>query len=166
MHSGLKTSGRSTVMKISLVSSHLSTPEPLRSGDSSLDSLTHNFSKLCPQENTCPCLHKPVFPSLTSAVTQSGECGWNAESWASQSSGMPCESDESQGFSHYLSNPCSRSQPSSCGACDIQSIKSSGSLFSDPSQSDPNGGNDTFTYKIIQFARVTKTDVEVCLLNA
>lgn len=144
LHSGLKTSCRSTIMKTSSVSSHLSTPEPLRSEDSSLDSLTHKFSKLCPQENTCPCLHKPVFPSLSSAVTQSEESGWNAESWASQSSGMPCESDESQGFSHYLSNPCSTSQPSPCGACNNQSTKSDGSLLDDQSQSNPNGGNEIF----------------------
>ncbi|KAI7797941.1 interleukin-1 receptor-associated kinase 1 [Triplophysa rosa] len=136
LHSGLKTSGRSTIMKMSSVPSHLSTPEPLRSEDSSLDSLTNKFSKLCPQEDTCPCLHKPVFPTLTSAVTQSGESGWNAVSWASQSSGMPCESDESQGFSHYLSNTCSRVQPLSC---DIQRTKSGGSILDDPSQSNPNG---------------------------
>ncbi|XP_056585828.1 interleukin-1 receptor-associated kinase 1 [Triplophysa dalaica] len=139
LHSGLKTSGRSTIMKMASVSSDLSTPEPLRSEDSSLDSLTSKFSKICPQENTCPCLHKPVFPSLTSVVTQSGESGWNAVSWASQSSGTPCESDESQGFSHYLSNTCSRVQPSSCGACDIQRTKSGGSLLDDPSQSNQNG---------------------------
>uniref|UniRef100_A0A673GWP5 Protein kinase domain-containing protein n=1 Tax=Sinocyclocheilus rhinocerous TaxID=307959 RepID=A0A673GWP5_9TELE len=140
VHLGLKTSGRSTTVRLSPVSSHPSTPEPLRSDSSSLDSLTHQFSKLRPQEDTYPCLHKTVCPTLTSVVTQSScsESELNAESWASQSSGMPCESDESQGFSQYLTGHCSRAQVTSCGACGIQSTKSSGSLVENSSQSSPN----------------------------
>lgn len=138
LYSELTTCGRSTTVKIFPVPSDLSTPEPLRSENSSLDSLAQQFSKLCPQEDTYPCLHKPIFPTLKSTVTQSDKSGWNAESWASQSSGIPCESDESQGFSHYFTNTSSRSQPLSCGACDNQSTNSSGSLGSDPSQSSPN----------------------------
>uniref|UniRef100_A0A672MJ25 Protein kinase domain-containing protein n=1 Tax=Sinocyclocheilus grahami TaxID=75366 RepID=A0A672MJ25_SINGR len=140
VHSGLKTSVRSTTVRLSPVSSHPSTPEPLRSDSSSLDSLTHQFSKLRPQEDTYPCLHKTVCPTLTSVVTQSScsESELNAESWASQSSGMPCESDESQGFSQYLTGHCSRAQVTSCGACGIQSTKTSGSLVENSSQSSPN----------------------------
>ncbi|XP_016359431.1 interleukin-1 receptor-associated kinase 1-like isoform X2 [Sinocyclocheilus anshuiensis] len=140
VHLGLKTSCRSTTVRLSPVSSHPSTPEPLRSDSSSLDSLTHQFSKLRPQEDTYPCLHKTVCPTLTSVVTQSScsESELNAESWASQSSGMPCESDESQGFSQYLTGHCSRAQVTSCGACGIQSTKTSGSLVENSSQSSPN----------------------------
>uniref|UniRef100_A0A673JC44 Interleukin-1 receptor-associated kinase 1 n=1 Tax=Sinocyclocheilus rhinocerous TaxID=307959 RepID=A0A673JC44_9TELE len=140
VHSGLKTFGRSTTVRMSPVSSHPSTPEPLRSDSSSLDSLAHQFSKLHPQESTYPCLHKTVYPTLTSVVTQSScsESELNAESWASQSSGMPCESDESQGFSQFLTSHCSRAQATSCGACGIQSSKTSGSLVESPSQSSPN----------------------------
>ncbi|XDV49507.1 hypothetical protein PO909_018744 [Leuciscus waleckii] len=140
VHSGLKTSGRSTMVRISPVSSHPSTPEPLRSDNSSLDSLAHQFSKLHPQENTYPCLHKPIFPTLASEMTQSSctESELNAESWASHSSGMPCESDESQGFSQYLTSHCSRPQSPSCGACGVQSTKISSSLEENPSQSSPN----------------------------
>uniref|UniRef100_A0A8C1VYE1 Interleukin-1 receptor-associated kinase 1 n=1 Tax=Cyprinus carpio TaxID=7962 RepID=A0A8C1VYE1_CYPCA len=129
VHSGLKTFGRSTTVRMSPVSSHPSTPEPLRS----LDSLVHQFSNLHPQESTYPCLHK------TSAGTQSScsESELNAESWASHSSGTPCESDESQGFSQYLTSHCSRAQVTSCGACGIQSTKTSASVES-PSQSSPN----------------------------
>ncbi|XP_067270482.1 interleukin-1 receptor-associated kinase 1 isoform X2 [Pseudorasbora parva] len=140
VHSGLKTSGRSTMVRISPVSSPLSIPEPLRSDNSSLDSLAHQFSKLHPQENTYPCVDKPIFPTLASVKTQSScsESELNAESWASQSSGMPCESDESQGFSQYLTNHCSGSQSMSCGACGVQSTKISSSLEENPSQSSPN----------------------------
>uniref|UniRef100_A0A8C2C1P4 Interleukin-1 receptor-associated kinase 1 n=1 Tax=Cyprinus carpio TaxID=7962 RepID=A0A8C2C1P4_CYPCA len=130
VHSGLKTFGRSTTVRMSPVSSHPSTPEPLRS----LDSLVHQFSNLHPQESTYPCLHK------TSAGTQSScsESELNAESWASHSSGTPCESDESQGFSQYLTSHCSRAQATSCGACGIQSTKTSGASVESPSQSSPN----------------------------
>ncbi|XP_059360163.1 interleukin-1 receptor-associated kinase 1-like [Carassius carassius] len=140
VHLGLKTSGRSTTVRLSPVSSHPSTPEPLRSGCSSLDSLTHQFSKLRPQEDTYPCLHQTGCPTLTSAGTQSSRSGseLNAESWASQSSGMPCESDESQGFSQYLTSHCSRAQEMSCGACDTQSTKTSGSLVENSPQSSSN----------------------------
>uniref|UniRef100_A0A672PN30 Interleukin-1 receptor-associated kinase 1-like n=1 Tax=Sinocyclocheilus grahami TaxID=75366 RepID=A0A672PN30_SINGR len=140
VHSGLKTFGRSTTVRMSPVSSHPSTPEPLRSDSSSLDSLAHQFSKLHPQESTYPCLHKTVYPTLTSVVTQSScsESELNAESWASQSSGVPCESDESQGFSQFLTSHCSRAQATSCGACGIQSSKTNGSLVESPSQSSPN----------------------------
>lgn len=140
VHLGLKTSGRSTTVRLSPVSSHPSTPEPLRSDSSSLDALTNQFSKLRPQEDTYPCHHKSVCPTLTSVVTQSG-CSAsevNDESWASQSSGMPCESDESQGFSQYLTHHCSRAQAASCGACAIQSTKTSASLVENSSQSSPN----------------------------
>lgn len=143
MHSRLKTSGRSTTVRISPVSSHPSPPEPLRSNSSSVDSLAHQFSKLHPQENTYPCLQKPIFPTLNSVMTQSS-CSvseLNAESWASQSSGMPCESDESQGFSQYLTSHCSRPQSTSYGACGVQSNEVSGSLEENPSQSSPNEGN-------------------------
>ncbi|XP_042617627.1 interleukin-1 receptor-associated kinase 1-like isoform X2 [Cyprinus carpio] len=130
VHSGLKTFGRSTTVRMSPVSSHPSTPEPLRS----LDSLVHQFSNLHPQESTYPCLHK------TSAGTQSScsESELNAESWASHSSGTPCESDESQGFSQYLTSHCSRAQATSCGACGIQSTKTSGASVKSPSQSSLN----------------------------
>uniref|UniRef100_A0A8C0Y6P1 Interleukin-1 receptor-associated kinase 1 n=1 Tax=Cyprinus carpio carpio TaxID=630221 RepID=A0A8C0Y6P1_CYPCA len=130
VHSGLKTFGRSTKVRMSPVSSHPSTPEPLRS----LDSLVHQFSNLHPQESTYPCLHK------TSAGTQSScsESELNAESWASHSSGTPCESDESQGFSQYLTSHCSRAQATSCGACGIQSTKTSGASVKSPSQSSLN----------------------------
>uniref|UniRef100_A0A8C1XWL5 Interleukin-1 receptor-associated kinase 1-like n=1 Tax=Cyprinus carpio TaxID=7962 RepID=A0A8C1XWL5_CYPCA len=140
VHLGLKTSGRSTTVRLSPVSSHPSTPEPLHSGSSSLDSLTHQFSKLRPQEDTYPCLHKTVCPILTSVVTQSSssESELNDESWASQSSGTPCESDESQGFSQYLTSHCSRAQVMSCGDCGIQSTKTSGSLVENSPQSSPN----------------------------
>ncbi|XP_073675563.1 interleukin-1 receptor-associated kinase 1 isoform X2 [Garra rufa] len=140
VHSGLKTSGRSTTVKMSPIPSHPSTPQPLCSDSSSLDSLTHQFSKLHPQENTYPCLHKTVCPILTSVVTQSSclESELNDESWASQSSGMPCESDESQGFSQYVTSHCSKAQATSCGACSIQSTKTRSSLADNPSQSSPN----------------------------
>lgn len=143
VHLGLKSSGRSTTFRLSPVSSHPSTPEPLRSDSSSLDSLTHQFSKLHPQEDTYPCLHKTVCPTLTSVVTQSScsESKVNEESWASQSSGMPCESDESQGFSQCLTNHSSRAQATSCGACGIQSTKTSGSIVDNSSQFSPNEGN-------------------------
>uniref|UniRef100_A0A8C2BUU4 Interleukin-1 receptor-associated kinase 1 n=1 Tax=Cyprinus carpio TaxID=7962 RepID=A0A8C2BUU4_CYPCA len=138
VHSGLKTFGRSTTVRMSPVSSHPSTPEPLRS----LDSLVHQFSNLHPQESTYPCLHK------TSAGTQSScsESELNAESWASHSSGTPCESDESQGFSQYLTSHCSRAQATSCGACGIQSTKTSGASVESPSQSSPNEGNEILCY--------------------
>uniref|UniRef100_A0A8C1ZLQ8 Interleukin-1 receptor-associated kinase 1-like n=1 Tax=Cyprinus carpio TaxID=7962 RepID=A0A8C1ZLQ8_CYPCA len=148
VHLGLKTSGRSTTVRLSPVSSHPSTPEPLHSGSSSLDSLTHQFSKLRPQEDTYPCLHKTVCPILTSVVTQSSssESELNDESWASQSSGTPCESDESQGFSQYLTSHCSRAQVMSCGDCGIQSTKTSGSLVENSPQSSPNEGNEIICY--------------------
>uniref|UniRef100_A0A8C1NA64 Interleukin-1 receptor-associated kinase 1 n=1 Tax=Cyprinus carpio TaxID=7962 RepID=A0A8C1NA64_CYPCA len=138
VHSGLKTFGRSTTVRMSPVSSHPSTPEPLRS----LDSLVHQFSNLHPQESTYPCLHK------TSAGTQSScsESELNAESWASHSSGTPCESDESQGFSQYLTSHCSRAQATSCGACGIQSTKTSGASVKSPSQSSLNKGNEILCY--------------------
>uniref|UniRef100_A0A8C0Y2Z2 Interleukin-1 receptor-associated kinase 1 n=1 Tax=Cyprinus carpio carpio TaxID=630221 RepID=A0A8C0Y2Z2_CYPCA len=138
VHSGLKTFGRSTKVRMSPVSSHPSTPEPLRS----LDSLVHQFSNLHPQESTYPCLHK------TSAGTQSScsESELNAESWASHSSGTPCESDESQGFSQYLTSHCSRAQATSCGACGIQSTKTSGASVKSPSQSSLNKGNEILCY--------------------
>ncbi|XP_077079999.1 interleukin-1 receptor-associated kinase 1 isoform X2 [Siphateles boraxobius] len=139
VHLGLKTSGRSTTVRISPVS-HPSTPEPLRSYNSSLDSLAHQFSKLHPQENTYPCLHKPIFPTLASEMTPSSclESELNPDSWASHSSGMPCESDESQGFSQYLTSHCSRPQSTSCGAYGAQSTKINSSLEENPSQSSPN----------------------------
>ncbi|XP_043102937.1 interleukin-1 receptor-associated kinase 1 [Puntigrus tetrazona] len=134
-----KTSGRSTTFRLSPVSSHPSTPEPLRSDTSSLNSLTNQFSKLRPQEDTFPCLKNTVCPTLTSAVTQSScsELEFNDESWASQSSGVPCESDESQGFSQYLTSQCSRAQAMSCGASGVQSTKTGGSL-AENSKSSPN----------------------------
>ncbi|KAI2662068.1 Interleukin-1 receptor-associated kinase 1 [Labeo rohita] len=137
VHSGLKTSGRSTTVRLSPVSSHPSIPEPLRSDSSSLDSLTHQFSKLHPQENTYPCLRKTAYPALSSVVTRSScsESELNEESWASQSSGIPCESDESQGFSQYLTSHCSKAQATLYGACGIQSTNTSGSLVESPSQS-------------------------------
>ncbi|XP_050972984.1 interleukin-1 receptor-associated kinase 1 [Labeo rohita] len=140
VHSGLKTSGRSTTVRLSPVSSHPSIPEPLRSDSSSLDSLTHQFSKLHPQENTYPCLRKTAYPALSSVVTRSScsESELNEESWASQSSGIPCESDESQGFSQYLTSHCSKAQATLYGACGIQSTNTSGSLVESPSQSSPN----------------------------
>ncbi len=143
VHLGLKTSGRSTTVRLSPVSSHPSTPEPLRTDSSSLDPLSHQFSKLHPQEDTYPCLHKTVCPTLTSVVTQSScsESEVNDESWASQSSGMPCESDESQGVSQYLTNHCSRAQATSCGSWGIQSTKTSGSIVENSSQFSPNEGN-------------------------
>ncbi|XP_059379280.1 interleukin-1 receptor-associated kinase 1-like isoform X2 [Carassius carassius] len=136
VHSELKTFGRSTTVRMSPVSSHPSTPEPLCSDSSSLDSLAHQFSKLYPQESTYPCLHKTIYPTETQSSCSESEL--NAESWASQSSGMPCESDESQGFSQYLTNHCSRAQEKSSGACGIQNTKTSGSLVESPSQSSTN----------------------------
>ncbi|XP_051964548.1 interleukin-1 receptor-associated kinase 1-like [Xyrauchen texanus] len=140
VHSGLKASGRSTMFRMSPVSVHPSMPVPLRSENCTLDSLAHQLSKLHPQENTYPCLNKPVFPTLTSAVTQTeiSESDLNAESWGSQSSGTPCESDESQGFSQYLTSHISRSPQSSCRACEILGTKSSGYFDDNPSQSNLN----------------------------
>ncbi|TRY93480.1 hypothetical protein DNTS_011697 [Danionella cerebrum] len=127
VHSGLTMSDGSSFLKISPVSPHLPNPEPLHSENNSVDSLTHNLSKLPLQENTYPCFYKPPFTTMN----QSGclESELNKESWASQFSGAPCESDESQGLSQYLSN-YSRFQSVSCGAC--------GTETSETSQSCPN----------------------------
>ncbi|XP_051949876.1 interleukin-1 receptor-associated kinase 1-like [Xyrauchen texanus] len=136
----LKTSCRSTMVRMSPVSLHPSTPEPLRSDSCTLDSLANQFSKLRPQENTYPYIHNPGFPTLTSVVTQTdlSESEWNADSWGSLSCGIPCESDESQGFSQYLTSHDSRSEQSSCRSCEIPGTKSTGSLVDDPSQSNSN----------------------------
>ncbi|XP_053481695.1 interleukin-1 receptor-associated kinase 1 isoform X4 [Ictalurus furcatus] len=88
---------------------HLSCPMPLRS-DKSVDSLSHQFSKLGPQENTFWCSHNHSFPRPPSAVTCSDlpESRRREESWDSRysSSRVPCESDESQGYSQYLVPAC------------------------------------------------------------
>lgn len=139
VHSGLKISDRSTTINKSPVA----TPEPLRSDSSSIDSLSHHFSKLRPQEDTYPCVHKPVFHTLTTTVTTESGCSvsqLNEESWASQSSGVPCESDESQGFSQYLTSHCSRSKSVSCGAQGIESTKTDISSVEKQPQISPNEG--------------------------
>ncbi|XP_017324042.1 interleukin-1 receptor-associated kinase 1 isoform X2 [Ictalurus punctatus] len=88
---------------------HLSCPMPLRS-DKSVDSLSRQFSKLGPQENTFCCSHNHSFPRPPSAVTCSDlpESRKSEESWDSRysSSRVPCESDESQGYSQYLVPAC------------------------------------------------------------
>ncbi|XP_030639998.1 interleukin-1 receptor-associated kinase 1 [Chanos chanos] len=121
VHSGMKTHGRSTVVPVSPDPSHCSTPQPLLSEDPSIDSLASQFSKLVPQEDTYYCPHNTPSLSLPSAISQSDSgpvSESSAGSWDSRcsSSHIPCESDESQGYSQYIvTNPpfhISRSHPS------------------------------------------------------
>ncbi|TTP91413.1 Interleukin-1 receptor-associated kinase 1 [Bagarius yarrelli] len=73
----------------------LSIPKPLRSDDS-VDSLSRQFSKLGPQENTFCCSHPHSFLRPPSAVTCSEQAGRTEGSWSSRcsSSHAPCESDD------------------------------------------------------------------------
>lgn len=111
VHTGLEAlNGRVTVRTSpSPPPPHLSCPMPLRS-DKSVDSLSRQFSKLGPQENTFWCSHNHSFPRPPSAVTCSDlpESRKSEESWDSRysSSRVPCESDESQGYSQYLVPAC------------------------------------------------------------
>ncbi|XP_060788440.1 interleukin-1 receptor-associated kinase 1 isoform X2 [Neoarius graeffei] len=88
---------------------HLSSPKPLRSNNS-VDSLSHQFSKLGPQEITFCCSYNPSFPRPPSAVTCSElpESRRRPGSWESRCSSFhaPCESDESQGCSQYFGSTC------------------------------------------------------------
>ncbi|KAI5610490.1 interleukin-1 receptor-associated kinase 1 isoform X2 [Silurus asotus] len=67
---GLKSSSISLPVSTSPVPPHLSGPMPLRS-DTPMDSLSSNFSKLGPQENTFCCSHSCSFPRPPSAATGS-----------------------------------------------------------------------------------------------
>lgn len=136
MQLGLKAFGRSGIVKLSPASPHLSTPKPLRTDSCSLDSLTHRFSKLGPQEDTYCCPHKHSSLPLPSAVTHSEapESQKSEGLWDSRYSSVraPCESDESQGFSQYFASPwaaqTSTSQPCSGGQRDNKTQSSSFSI--------------------------------------
>ncbi|XP_066500855.1 interleukin-1 receptor-associated kinase 1 [Hoplias malabaricus] len=112
-HLGLKAYGRSGVVTMSMSHPHLSAPKTLCSDSRSLDSLTLQFSKLGPQEDTYCCPHKhsslPLPHPIPSAVTQSEapESQRSEGLWDSRYSSVraPCESDESQGFSQCFSSP-------------------------------------------------------------
>ncbi|KAF7695664.1 interleukin-1 receptor-associated kinase 1 [Silurus meridionalis] len=67
---GLKSLSRSVPVSTSPVPPHLSGPMPLRS-DTSMETLSSNFSKLGPQENTFCCSHSCSFPRPPSAATGS-----------------------------------------------------------------------------------------------
>ncbi|KAG9270053.1 interleukin-1 receptor-associated kinase 1 [Astyanax mexicanus] len=133
VHLGLKAFGRSGLVKLSQSPPHLSGPKPLCSDSRSLDSLTHQFSKLGPQEDTYCCPHKHSSLPLPSAVThseapesQSSEGLWDTHY---SSVRAPCESDESQGFSQCYASPWGaqtrKSQPWSGGHSDIKTTQSS-----------------------------------------
>ncbi|KAM9475587.1 interleukin-1 receptor-associated kinase 1 [Clarias gariepinus] len=86
---------------------YLSSPKPL----CSVDSLSHQFSRLGPQENTFCCSHnnhsfpRPPSPVTCSELPESGRREGPSDSRYS-SFRAPCESDESQGYSQYYSPPC------------------------------------------------------------
>ncbi|XP_072537512.1 interleukin-1 receptor-associated kinase 1 [Salminus brasiliensis] len=133
VHLGLKAFGRSGLVKTSPSLPHLSAPKPLCSDHRSLDSLTHQFSKLGPQEDTYCCPHKHSSLPLPSAVTHSEAPKSQSREglWDTQYSSVraPCESDESQGFSQCFASPwaaqTSKSQPWSGGHSDIKTTQSS-----------------------------------------
>ncbi|XP_076860120.1 interleukin-1 receptor-associated kinase 1 isoform X2 [Brachyhypopomus gauderio] len=133
VYMGLKAFGRSGVVKTSPPPPppHLSPPKPLRSDNCSLDSLSHRFSKLGPQEDTYCCPHKHGSPSPPSAVahSQDPESGRSEGSWDGlrDSFHAPCESDESQSFSQcYVTTSASRSNTCSGGQSDCNISQSSG----------------------------------------
>ncbi|MCJ8734700.1 hypothetical protein PDJAM_G00238230 [Pangasius djambal] len=109
VQTGLEALSRTVTVRTSPTLPHLSCPKPLRS-DNSVDSLSCQFSKLGPQENTFCCSHNHIFPHSPSTVTCSElpESGRREGSWDSRysSSRAPCESDESQGYSQYFLPTC------------------------------------------------------------
>uniref|UniRef100_A0A4W4E652 Protein kinase domain-containing protein n=1 Tax=Electrophorus electricus TaxID=8005 RepID=A0A4W4E652_ELEEL len=117
VYAGLKDFCRSGIVKTSPAPPHLSPPNSLRSDNCSLDSLTHRFSKLGPQEDTYCCTHKHSSPCPSSAVTHSQDpkSGRSEGSWNELHNSVhaPCESDESQGFSQCWASPCA-SQSNKC----------------------------------------------------
>lgn len=106
---GLEGSSRTDTFRTSLTPTQLSGPKSLRS-DNSVECLSHQFSKLGPQENTFCCSHSPSFPDRPSTVTRSElpKSRRIEGSWDSRYSSfhVPCESDESQGYSQYLVPMC------------------------------------------------------------
>lgn len=108
VHEGLEGLSRTaTVLTSSTNPLHLSCPKPLRS-DNIMDSLSREFSKLGPQEDTFCSSHNHSFPRPPSAATCS-EPGRRDGSWDSRCSSfhVPCESDESQGYSQDFVSTCS-----------------------------------------------------------
>ncbi|XP_028820752.1 interleukin-1 receptor-associated kinase 1 [Denticeps clupeoides] len=89
------------------VSSDLPDPSPPKTLFSSdeMGSLGREFSKLGPQEDTYYCLQIPQISSLRSSASQSSELPKSEKivgTWDTPvSSRIPCESDESQGYSQY-----------------------------------------------------------------
>lgn len=166
VHTGLEALSRTVTDKRSpSPPPHLSGPKPLCS-DNSVDSLSHQFSKLGPQENTFCCSHNHSFPRPPSAVTCSElpKSGRRQGSWDSRYSSFhaPCESDESQGYSQYFVSTCtgqrsttaqrntSRAWPEGNGH--IETTQSSSFLVDTPMPSSVNSGNLCF----IPFVKKTK----------
>ncbi|XP_017574925.1 interleukin-1 receptor-associated kinase 1 [Pygocentrus nattereri] len=129
VHLGLKAFGRSGIVKTSLAPPHLSTPMPLCSESRCLDFLTHQFSKLVPQEDTYCCPHKHSSLPLPSAVTHSEapESQRSEGLWDTRYSSVraPCESDESQGFSQCFAPQTNQCQLWCGGHSDVKSTHTS-----------------------------------------
>ncbi|XP_042563565.1 interleukin-1 receptor-associated kinase 1 isoform X2 [Clupea harengus] len=80
--------------------------------DASVEALRSEFTKLGPQEDTYCCTQHVHVPSLSSMLASSGlqKVDRDKETLGMNSSQrFPCESDESQGFSQYLSSSDSSS---------------------------------------------------------
>lgn len=109
--------------------------------DPSVEALRSEFTKLRPQENTYYCNPHAHIPSVSSATTASS--GLQPADRSKDSVGtsschrVPCESDESLGFSQYLSSSDSSTGPKGnvartawsqgngdCSACDSQAGRS------------------------------------------
>ncbi|XP_036390215.1 interleukin-1 receptor-associated kinase 1 [Megalops cyprinoides] len=73
-----------------------------------LDSITHGMSKLGPQEDTyCPPNPDDSLSPSDTLSSQAQPSGSSSGPWGqrSPSSQVPCESDDSRGYSQYLSSP-------------------------------------------------------------
>lgn len=95
------------------VSSELPQPPPPHTPawtDTSVDDLRSQFTKLGPQEDTYCCTQHVHMPSLNSKVSSSSSVDQSKETLGMVfSQRFPCESDESQGFSQYISSSNSSS---------------------------------------------------------
>ncbi|KAK1801108.1 hypothetical protein P4O66_022806, partial [Electrophorus voltai] len=154
VYAGLKDFCRSGIVKTSPAPPHLSPPNSLRSDNCSLDSLTHRFSKLGPQEDTYCCTHKHSSPCPSSAVTHSQDpkSGRSEGSWNELHNSVhaPCESDESQGFSQCWASPCaSRSNKCPGGHGDLNVSQSSSFSIVTPPLSSVSSGK-SLKFNVLQ----------------